>query len=140
MKELKLDKNTLVIFLSDNGPWLTEKQDGGSAGLLRDGKGSTFEGGLRVPAIAWWPGVVKANEVNRSVVSSLDIFPTLLHWGNVKTPSDRILDGADISDVLTGKKESAEDIIYYYDSDKLYALRKGPWKIFFTTRSNKPLE
>lgn len=133
LKEEHLDQNTFVLFLSDNGPWLTQLEAGGSAGTLRDGKGSDFDGGMRVPAIAWWPGVVPADRVNSAIVSSLDVFPTLLHWANTSIPGDRPFDGADASDVFSGKKDSARDVIYYYASDKLYAVRKGPWKAHFTT-------
>lgn len=134
LKELKLDENTFVLFLSDNGPWLTQHENGGSAGLLKDGKSSAWEGGTRVPAIAWWPGTIPA-KVSTAITSSLDILPTLLHQAGVAVPADRPIDGVDITEVLTGKKEAIRDIIYYYDSDRLYAIRKGSWKAHFSTHS-----
>lgn len=135
LKELKIDDNTFVIFLSDNGPWLTEKEEGGSAGLLTDGKASAYEGGMRVPAIAWWPGTIKAGSVNTSIASSLDLYPTLLHWAGVSLKEQPELDGLNIADLFTGKKEAIRDIMYYYDADRLYAIRKGAWKAHFTTHS-----
>jgi len=134
LRDFKLDNNTFVLFLSDNGPWLTQKENGGSAGLLYDGKASTYEGGMRVPAIGWWPGTIKP-AVSTSLASSLDIFPTILHWANASLPTDRPLDGFDISDLFTGKKETVREVFYYYNSDKLFAIRKGSWKANFTTHS-----
>ena len=76
LKEEGLDKNTLVFFTSDNGPWLVKDLAGGSAGPLRGGKGSTWEGGMREPGIAWWPGKIKANMVNHELACSMDLFNT----------------------------------------------------------------
>lgn len=135
LKDLKLDDNTFVIFLSDNGPWLTEKEQGGSAGLLKDGKASTYEGGMRVPAIARWPGKIKSNTVSTALATSLDLYPTLLHWAGASVPGQKTLDGLDISDVFSGKNEKVRELVYYYDSDQLYAIRKGSWKAHFTTHS-----
>ncbi|BAV07261.1 arylsulfatase [Filimonas lacunae] len=134
LKELKLDNNTFVLFLSDNGPWLTQHENGGSAGLLRDGKSSAWEGGTRVPAIAWWPGTIPPR-VSTAITSSLDILPTLLHQAGATVPADKPIDGVDITAVLTGKNDTVRTIIYYYDSDKLYAIRKGSWKAHFSTHS-----
>lgn len=134
LKAQKLDRNTVVLFLSDNGPWLTQKENGGSAGLLKDGKGSTYEGGVRVPAIAWWPGVIRP-AVSTAIVSSLDILPTFLHWAGAPIPADRILDGVDEGAVFTGKRPAIRETLFYYDADKLYAVRKGVWKAHFTTHS-----
>lgn len=135
LRELKIDDNTFVIFLSDNGPWLTEKQEGGSAGLLKDGKASTYEGGMRVPAIAWWPGKIKPGRVSSALATSLDLYPTLLHWAGVSVPDQKELDGVNIADVFTGKNEKVRDVVFYYDSDQLYAIRKGAWKAHFSTHS-----
>lgn len=134
LKELGLDDNTLVLFTSDNGPWLTMYQNGGSAGLLFEGKASTYEGGMRVPAIAWWPGKIPANTISTALAATMDIFPTFMALANIEMPSDRVYDGLDIKDMLFGEKEMAREIIYYYASDNLYAIRKGPWKAHFTTR------
>ena len=74
LRKEKIDENTLVFFTSDNGPWLTKNLVGGSAGLLKDGKNSTWEGGMREPGIAWWPGKIKAGTTTHRVASSLDFF------------------------------------------------------------------
>lgn len=139
LKNLKLDENTFVIFLSDNGPWLQQKEDGGSAGLLFEGKSSCYEGGMRVPAIMWWPGTIKPNQISASMLSSMDLFPTILKLANVPLPKDKVLDGYDISDFLYGKKDNIRNVMYYYDNNVLYAVRKGPWKAaFITHRSYDP--
>ncbi|GAB3921419.1 sulfatase family protein [Larkinella terrae] len=136
LKDLKLDKNTVVVFLSDNGPWLIKnrlEENGGSAGPLFEAKGSTYEGGMRVPAIFWGPGLVKANTVSSAVATSMDLFPTILNLAKVELPKDRTLDGQNIADLLAGKTDKGTELVYYYDSDRLYAIRKGPWKAHFTT-------
>lgn len=134
LKEQKLDKNTLVFFTSDNGPWLITKEAGGSAGLLFEGKGSAYEGGMRVPAIAWWPGTISANQVNAALATTMDLFPTIINMADAQMPGDRIFDGMDMMPLLTGIKESVRNEIFYYKMNKLYAIRKGPWKAHFTTR------
>jgi arylsulfatase A len=134
LKEQKLDKNTLVIFTSDNGPWLRQKEHGGSAGLLFEGKGSTYEGGFRVPAVAWWPGTIKPNQTSTAIATTMDLYPTILNLANVPLPQDRILDGKDVFPVLSGQQEEVQDVVYYYYRDKIYAIRKGPWKAHFITK------
>lgn len=134
LKELKLDSNTLVLFTSDNGPWLPKKDNAGSAGLLFEGKGSTYEGGMRVPAIAWWPGVIKPNQVNEALATTMDLFPTILNIANLENPADREYDGTNLMPLLTGKDEKVRDIVYYYNWNILYAVRKGPWKAHFITK------
>ena len=133
LKDLKIDKNTFVIFTSDNGPWLTQLDHGGSAGILYEGKNSTYEGGMREPAIAWWPGTIKANVVSTALANSMDLLPTFAKLSGADLPKDRILDGMDISDLLFGKKDKVRNMIYYYINSNLYAIRKGPWKAHFTT-------
>ncbi|RRB07210.1 sulfatase family protein [Larkinella rosea] len=136
LKDLKLDKNTVVVFLSDNGPWLIKnrlEENGGSAGPLFEAKGSTYEGGMRVPAIFWGPGLVKSKTVSTAVATSMDIFPTILNLAKVALPKDRTLDGQNIGDLLAGKTDKGTELVFYYDSDRLYAIRKGPWKAHFTT-------
>jgi arylsulfatase A len=133
LRKQGLDKNTLVFFTSDNGPWLVKDQVGGCAGLLQGGKGSTWEGGMREPGIAWWPGKIRAGTVNREMASSLDLFPTCLHLAGVPIPSDRIIDGVDMSPMLVGKGRSQRKLMIYYNGDEVYAVRKGPYKAHFTT-------
>jgi arylsulfatase A-like enzyme len=134
LKDLKLEKNTLVIFTSDNGPWLSQKEKGGSSGLLYEGKGSAFEGGMRVPAIAWWPGTIKPNQLSASLVTSLDLYPTLANIASAKLPADNLLDGYDILPILKGEKENIRELVYFYNQSDLFAIRKGPWKAHFTTK------
>jgi len=139
LKKLKLDKNTFVIFTSDNGPWLMKNlldETGGSAGLLYEAKASTYEGGMRVPAIAWWPGTIKPNVISYAVATTMDLFPTILSMAKAELPKDRVLDGNDITGLLTGKKDKVTDIVYYYDKGQLYAVRKGQWKAHFTTHAS----
>lgn len=128
-----LDENTFVFFTSDNGPWLMREQHGGSAGLLTEGKGTTWEGGVRVPAIAWWPGKIPAGKISASILNSMDLYTTTLTLAGAKVPDDRIVDGSDIMPVLTGESENLNGVFFYYSSDDLFAVRKGPWKMHLTT-------
>ena len=96
LREEKLDKKTLVFFTSDNGPWLQFGEHGGSAGLLRDGKGSTWEGGMRVPGIAWWPGTVPAGVTTQEMASTMDLFVTAVKLAGGEVPADRPIDGYDL--------------------------------------------
>ncbi|MHC4674830.1 MAG: sulfatase family protein [Planctomycetota bacterium] len=134
LQEFALAKNTLVIFTSDNGPWLTQKQDGGSAGMLRDGKRTTFEGGMRVPAIAWWPGKIKAGLTSYHLASTMDIFATCLKLAGVELPSDRIIDGKNLASILFGTGPCQRKVLFYYRGTKLMAVRKGPWKVHLITQ------
>jgi arylsulfatase A len=128
-----LDKNTLVIFTSDNGPWLIFNEYGGSSGILSGGKGGTYEGGMRVPTIFWWPGTIKPAVVAELGVT-LDIFPTFCKLANVDLPSDRVYDGFDISRVLTGDGKSPREVIFYYRDTEVFAVRKGDYKAHFYTQ------
>ncbi|MCB8994226.1 MAG: sulfatase [Bacteroidales bacterium] len=135
VKKLGLSEKTLVIFTSDNGPWLLRGENGGSAGLLRDGKGSTCEGGFRVPAIAWWPGTIKSDQTSADIISTMDLFPTIVKLAAASLPEDRIIDGKDISPVLFGEKiEMDNKVVFYYFKNEIYAIRKGPWKAHFITK------
>ncbi|MCS1412148.1 MAG: Arylsulfatase [Verrucomicrobia subdivision 3 bacterium] len=133
LKELGIDKNTLVVFTSDNGPWLPFQTHGGSAGLLREGKGSTFEGGMREPAIFWWPGKV-VPAVQMEMGAAMDLLPTFCSLAGVQPPADRTLDGYDLSPLLFGATDKGpRDTVFYWRSAELYAVRQGPWKIHFIT-------
>jgi arylsulfatase A len=100
VKQEGLDDNTLIFFSSDNGPWLIQRENGGSAGLLRDGKTTTWEGGMREPFIARWPGKIKPGVVTNAFASLMDVFPTCLQVAGVKMPQNRVYDGADLGPVL----------------------------------------
>lgn len=129
-----LAENTLVIFTSDNGPWLTQNLAGGSAGLLREGKGSTWEGGMRVPCIAWWPGRIKSGEVTSALACNLDFFPTCVRLAGAETPRDRTIDGVDLAPILFGTGGPPRDTFFFYRGTQLFAARKGPLKAHFQTR------
>jgi arylsulfatase A len=135
LRKQGLADNTLVFFTSDNGPWLVKDLAGGCAGLLQGGKGSTWEGGMREPGIAWWPGKIKAGVINREMACSMDLFSTCLTLAKVPIPADRIIDGVDMTPMLLGKGPGARNLMIYYNGDEVYAVRKGPYKAHFTTYS-----
>ncbi len=134
LRREKLTENTLVVFTSDNGPWLIFDQHGGSAGLLREGKGCTFEGGMREPCLTWWPGTIKPAVINE-IGATMDLYTTILKLAGAEAPSDRIVDGLDLRPVLFGKGPSPRDTMFYYRGTQLYAVRKGPYKAHFITQS-----
>jgi len=131
--------NTLVIFTSDNGPWLQFDIEGGSAKPLRNGKGTTFEGGQRVPSIWNWPGTIRPG-VNDDLALMFDIFPTLVKLSGASNYAYKNpIDGEDISAVLAGKARRKGDEFIYYSNGKIEAFRKGDWKIIFPANSrNQP--
>ena len=133
VRQRGLSENTIVIFSSDNGPWLEYGDMGGSAGLLRAGKGTTFEGGMRVPTIVWWPGSAAPGVVT-DPGATLDLLPTFCALAGVDAPTDRILDGSDISGRIRGNSASPRDTVLFYRGDILYAVRSGSWKIHFRSR------
>ena len=133
LKTLKiegLDDNTLVVFTSDNGPWHTFKNHGGSAGMLRGAKGGTFEGGMRVPAIFWWPGKLKEGVI-MEIATSLDILPTVGKLVGFELPKDREFDGYDLSPVLFGSGKSPRSTVFYYYGTQVRAIRMGDFKAHF---------
>lgn len=135
MKELKtqgLDKNTLVIFTSDNGPWLNYGDHAGSAGGFREGKGTSFEGGQREPCIMRWPGVVPAGRVSNKLLSTIDILPTIAKLTGAKLPKAKI-DGIEFVNLLKGDDSTTprESFLYYYRQNNLEAVRKNDWKLIF---------
>jgi len=127
-----LDRTTLVVFTSDNGPWLPFGAHGGSAGPLRGGKGTTWEGGVRTPAIFWWPGTVRPRTVT-DIGSAMDLFATAAALGGGALPTDRVIDGVDLRAPLTGTGPSPRQSILYYWDDELRAIRKGAYKAHFIT-------
>jgi len=130
LRRLKLEKNTLVIFTSDNGPWLTQGKDSGEAGPLRGGKGSTWEGGVREPTLAVWPGKIAAGSVCDAVAGNIDFLPTFVSLAGGTVPTDRKIDGKNIAPLLLGQtKQSPHEARYYYNGYKLEAVRSGPWKL-----------
>lgn len=135
MKELKaqgLDNNTLVIFTSDNGPWLNYGDHAGSAGGFREGKGTSYEGGQREPTIMRWPGVVPAGRVSNKLLSTIDVLPTIAKLTGAKLPKEKI-DGIEFTDLLKGDDSTTprKEFLYYYRRNSLEAVRKDNWKLVF---------
>ncbi len=130
LRELKLSEHTLVLFTSDNGPALTQGKHGGVAGPLRGGKGSTWEGGMREPSIAWWPSHIASGTSCDAPMGEIDVLPTLVKLASGTVPTDRKIDGKDIWPLLAGQtKESPHDALFYFNGNKLEAVRSGPWKL-----------
>ena len=129
-----LAENTFVVFTSDNGPWLIFDEHGGSAGLLREGKGCTFEGGMREPCIMWWPETIKPGVVN-DMGATMDLYTTILTLVGADVPADRVVDGLDLSPVLFGTGPGPRNTMFYYRGAKIYAVRKGQYKAHFFTKS-----
>jgi len=126
LRELGLEKNTMVLFTSDNGG------AGGCSNVpLRGGKGSTWEGGMREPAIFWWPGTIPANTSCDEIATTMDVFPTFAELAGGKVPGDRVRDGKNITPLLMGIKDakSPYKAFYYYNREKLEAVRSGDWKL-----------
>lgn len=128
LRESKLDENTVVIFTSDNGPWLIQGLDGGSAGLLREGKASMFEGGFRVPAIFWGKGV-KPGSLVTDLGSTLDLLPTFCSMADIPLLTDREYDGFDITETLKSETKSPREVFFYYRGSEVYGVRKGAYKL-----------
>ncbi len=133
LRELKLDTKTLVVFSSDNGPWLSYETHGGSAGPLRAGKGTTFEGGMRVPTIFWWPGKIQPG-TKQDLGSTLDFMATFTAIAGGELPENRKLDSYDLSGVLFGDQESPRKTMFYWTNAQLHAIRSGPWKLHVRMR------
>ncbi|MBI4419322.1 MAG: sulfatase [Gemmatimonadetes bacterium] len=130
LAELGLDERTLVIFTSDNGPWLEKGENGGSAGALRGGKRTVYEGGIRVPFLARWPGRLAPGLTIREPVSSLDLFPTLVMLAGGRLPSDRVIDGRFAWPTWSGRDVSPHQALYFYVVGELpLGLRLGRWKM-----------
>ena len=128
LSELKLSDNTMVIFTSDNGP--TVKQLLGDAGPLRGRKGSTWEGGVRVPTLAWWPGKIAPGTVCDAIAGNIDFLPTFVKLGGGAVPTDNKIDGRDILPLMFGQtRESPHEAFYYYRAYSMEAVRVGNWKL-----------
>ena len=132
LKQNQLSKNTLVIFTSDNGPWLNFGNHAGSSGGFREGKGTAWEGGLRVPCIMWWQGKITPGSICNNLAATLDILPTLSTICNLDKPAKKI-DGVDILPLLQQQPNAnpRDEFVYYYDVNNLKAVRKGKWKLVF---------
>ena len=137
LKKLDLEENTLVIFTSDNGPWTYQGENGGSSGPFYCGKGSFFEGGIRVPMIAWWPGKILPGRVIDSLAASFDLFPTIIHLAGAETPEDRAIDGQDIQGLLFGSESRRDDEIIFTLDQELRGIRAGEWKLLLEYSGGK---
>jgi arylsulfatase A len=144
IKRQGLDDNTLVIFTSDNGPWLSYGDHAGSAGPLREGKGTAWEGGVREPFIARWPGRIPAGRTSREPAMTIDLLPTIARLVNADLPPHKI-DGLDIWPLLMGEagaKNPHDAYFFYYNTNELQAVRSGRWKLIlphtYRTLGNQP--
>jgi arylsulfatase len=135
LKYLKIDESTLVLFTSDNGPWLAKGENGGLATPLKGGKGSCHEGGVREPFIMRWPGKIPPGQVCHELAAMFDLLPTLAKIAGATLPSDRIIDGKDISPLAFGTPgaKSPHDRFIYYNGNKMHGVRSGNWKLKIPT-------
>jgi len=139
LKDSGVDENTIVIFTSDNGPWKPHKENGGSAGPLRGGKGTNYEGGQREPCLVRWPGRVPAASVCDELTRSIDLLPTIAELTGGKLSESKI-DGGSITGLLTGRPDAkpASDVFLYYTSQgELAGIRKGDMKLLFAGNEAK---
>jgi arylsulfatase A len=150
LKQERLDRKTMVIFTSDNGPWLdlparmlqegNERWHAGSAGLLRGYKGNTYEGGMRVPCIARWPGRIRAGQVSADIASTLDLFTTVVEAAGGTVPQDREIDGQNVLPFLQGETPSPVTEFFYCRSNNLEAVRDRNWKLRLSRHARDDLE
>lgn len=143
LREHQLDKNTLVIFTADNGPWLSYGDHAGSAGPLREGKGTMFDGGCRESTLMWWPGKIPAGTKCTTPAMTIDILPTVAHLIDAKLPNHKI-DGKNIWPLINGEQnaKSPHEAYFFYYGRQLQAVRMGKWKLHFPhgyrTMAGKP--
>ena len=128
VRELGLSEKTYIIYTSDNGPWLRFKNHGGSAEPLRDGKGTTFEGGQRVPCVMWGPGRIPAGTSTDAFTSTMDLLPTITKLSGQPLASDNKIDGFDISSTFKSDESPRDELIFYSSRGTLEGIRKGDWK------------
>jgi arylsulfatase A-like enzyme len=136
LKDLGIDEDTMVIFTSDNGPALSKGTHGGSAGLLRGGKGTTWEGGVRVPFVARCPGRIPEGSVEHGIASLMDMLPSLAALSGSPLPSDRAIDGKDITAMLLGEANSPHTTHFYYSGTRIHAVRWEGWKLHLFLRES----
>ncbi len=130
VQDLEIDENTLIVYTSDNGPWLGVGKRGGSALPLRGGKFTTYEGGVREPTLMRWPGKIPAGTVCSEVASTIDLLPTFAKLAGSEAPKDRVIDGKDIWPLVSGMDgaKSPHEAFFYYKDNTLEAVRAGKWK------------
>ncbi|MFM7805361.1 MAG: sulfatase [Verrucomicrobiota bacterium] len=133
LKRHRIEDDTLVIFTSDNGPWLSYGHHGGSAGPFREGKGTSFEGGIRVPCVMRWPGHIPKGRTNDTPLMTIDVLPTVARLAGAPLPP-RPIDGLDVWPILKGERGATNPhpaYFIYYNQGDLLAVRSGDWKLFF---------
>jgi len=132
LRKHDLDRDTLIIFTTDNGPWLSYGDHAGSAAPLREGKGTMFDGGCRVPTVMWWPGQIPADTKCSTPAMTIDVLPTVAHLIGAELPDHKI-DGKNIWPLLAGEPgaESPHEAYYFYYGKELQAVRQGRWKLHF---------
>ncbi len=146
LETLGIDDNTLIVFTSDNGPWLPYGIDGGSAGQLRGGKGSEFEGGMRVPGIFWWPEKIPAGRRSSEIASNMDLLPTFAELADVSLPADLVIDGRSLWPLLSdATNRGPHDRFYYFSGSspgkiRLKAVRDRRWKLFVSQNDEGKFE
>ena len=145
--DLGIDRNTLVVYTSDNGPWLQYGIDAGSAGPFRLGKSTTWEGGMRVPGIFWMPGSIPAGRVTSAVAANMDLLPTFAGLAGSDLPDDRVLDGRDLWPLLSGaSEESPHDYFYFFHGSRpgapprMEGIREGRYKLRLRSAASGELE
>lgn len=139
VRDLDLADNTYIIYTSDNGPWLQYKHHGGSATPLRAGKGTTYEGGQRVPCIMWAPGRIPAGTTTDAFTTTLDLLPTVAAITGTQLP-DRKIDGLDISTALKTDQSPRDEMLYYSPWGNLQGIRQGQWKYLELKKNKKDTE
>lgn len=146
LKELGIDGRTLVVFTSDNGPWLGYGIDAGSAGPLREGKGTTWEGGVRVPGIFCWPGKIPAGRRTEAIAGNMDLLPTFAHLAGVDLSKDRAIDGRNLWPLLSGTTEqSPHDYFHYFGGSpagqaNYRGIRDARWKLVISVNAEGKVE
>jgi arylsulfatase A len=144
LRDAGIDRRTFIVFTSDNGPWaygaFKKRIKGGSAGPLRGWKGTTWEGGMRVPMIAWWPGKLPQGTVRGGIATTMDLFTTFIEIAGGQIPSDRKIDGKNIMGLLEGTRPSPHQRLFYYHHSRLCAVRQGDWKLHLFKRVAIPGE
>ena len=131
--EEKLAASTLVVFTSDNGPWLSQRLNGGSAGLFREGKGTTWEGGVRVPCLASWPGTIAPGREVQDLASELDLFATCVELAGGQLPTDRPYDSHSLVPLFRGTGPGSRTEVFDYFDNEVTAVRQAVWKLHFKT-------
>ena len=139
LEEAGIAENTILVFASDNGPWLdlpprmrqkgNQRWHAGSPGLFRGWKGTTYEGGVRVPAMVRWPGEIPADRQATEPMALMDLYPSFLEAADASVPSDRTVDGMNMLSYLRGQSEEGREVYYYAQGENVQAVRSGPWKL-----------